>query len=162
MSRRWITYSRGASLRPHFSFCRGPVGRLIAVLLPMRDRSFVAPIQDFRHDSAMRAGRHESTHRLLVTPEGSCPEDEFHLSAYVGAQAARAAAGLPHACERTQEELGERADGTHPQTRDRCERHWANRQSSPAATNDRCWRFCVSFWHLANITITARNVRFRG
>ena len=33
MSRRWITYSRGASLRPHFSFCRGPVGRLIAVLV---------------------------------------------------------------------------------------------------------------------------------
>jgi hypothetical protein len=89
----------------------------------MRDRSFVAPIHNFRHDGAMCSSFRESTHRLFVTPESSCPEDEFYLSADVGAETARAAAGLPHARERTQEELGEIADGTHPQASDRCERH---------------------------------------
>jgi hypothetical protein len=58
---------------------------MVAVLFPMRDRSFVAPIQNLRHDSAMRAACHESAHRLLVLPERPRPEDELHLSAHIGA-----------------------------------------------------------------------------
>src|SRR5689334_1263359 len=123
MSGRRMAHARGASLGPHFSFRCRPVRRIIAVLPPMRDGGLVAPIQDFRHDRVMRARRHESAHRLLVAPERSCPEDEFHFTTDVGAETTRAAARLPHACERPQEELGEITGGTHPQTRDRYERY---------------------------------------
>lgn len=158
MSGRWIAHPRDASFCPHLSFCRGPVRRITAVLLPVRNRSFVAPIQDFRHDSAMRASRHESAHRLLVLPEGSCPENEFCLSAYVSAQASRAVASLPHACQRTQQELGQIADGTNPQTSDRSEGHGAFvRQPTVRPPCNEHWRrFCVRFPPKADVKVMKR------
>jgi|SRR5215471_12261881 len=123
MSRRRVAHARGPPLRPHVSYGGGPIRRIVDLLLPMRDRSFVAPVENFRHDDLVRAGCHETAHGPFVLPERSCPEDELNLSPDVGAQAARTAACLSHTCQRAEQELRQITNRAHPKTSYRYKGH---------------------------------------
>src|SRR5262249_38753712 len=77
---RWVAQARDASLIAHLHLRRGPVRRAISILQPTRDRGFVAPIENLRHDNAMCAPGDEAVHRLLVVPDCACPKDEAHFA----------------------------------------------------------------------------------
>ena len=49
--------------------------------------------------------------------------ERLDLAAHAGGETAGRAARLAHAGEGAPEELGQEADGPHPQARDRCKRH---------------------------------------
>jgi len=64
-------------------FLLEPVVRLIpgrqhgVVLRPVRQRSLIAPIEQFAHDRAMCPGVHECFHRPVIRPSGQSPVRVF-------------------------------------------------------------------------------------
>ena len=80
----------------------GPGGELGAVLRPMDYGGFVAPLDEFAHGGAVRAGNHEPFQRGFVGPEGGGPEgvaaiaEQLHCKVPSGVgRLARGAGGIP-------------------------------------------------------------------
>src|SRR5579883_533925 len=100
MGRGWVVHFRAPPLRlkPPVRFL--PVRQLFALLLPMDESGFIAPLQQAAHRHPMRSGHHEGLHGGFARPQRTGPERAIAIAQQRNAQISLGAPGLPGASNR--------------------------------------------------------------
>lgn len=76
----WVSYFRSAAGLAHTPVSLNPRRKRFFGLIPMRHRSFIAPIKKVGHRSFVRARRHKSTHIFFAVPCCHGPEGPMLVS----------------------------------------------------------------------------------
>lgn len=99
-----MPHFRPAPLRDHPSMCLPPIRELGALLQPVDDSGFVAPVQELRHRTPVRRRHHKLPHRGFVLPRGAGPERAFRVVEQAPAQISPGPPPLPGRHQREEEE----------------------------------------------------------